>query len=1020
MLPEKNILRTIRKQKRLAEVLDSRLFTTVGKVNIRGVYQTTEALHSIPDDSFLSPLPEKWGGAGVYAWFKGDYTVPEELDGKVLYAYPRGSYYEGTLWVNGAITTNYATKIKIGCHGNHYSKRFTGCAKAGEHFEFALELYAYHIVPGTQPYSCEILPTYFYDTADLDICVRDDELMHFIYDIRTLIGLHEILPENSYERCEIENTLYDVHLKLFYDPDACTEAEFRAGIRAAREIMAGYLSRKNAPNAPYIGLTGHSHMDTAWLWPVSETIKKCARTYSHQLQLMEEYPEYRFIQAASCHSDMIRRNYPELFERIRQRVAEGRYEPNGGAWVECDCNLTGAEYLVRQFVWGQRFNRKYFNYTSDCFWLPDTFGYAWSIPQIMHGCDIKYFLTSKIDANDTNRFPYTSFWWQGLDGTRVLTHFTTMGSTPDPWTFEYFSNCKERRVSPMRLISYGQGDGGGGPTVDDVEGALRLADLAGVPRSSHISASEFMNKLEENLVHPSVHAGELYLETHRATLTSMHEIKRNNRMLEMALHDLELAAVRSAVKNGSQADNSAIHPLTETLLLHQFHDILPGTSIHCVHDETRAAITSAIETARATEQQILSAGSSSAFTLMNTTSFDRAETLHIPAKGASVEGCIAQAFTTLDGENMLAVHGLNLPALGGCTIEYSSVPCSADSPFTVEGNVVTTPFARVTFDDNGGIASLIDLSLGRELVGGLPFNTFLLGEDIPEVYDNWDLDLDHEEKFRPAGKLISREIVSCGAVELRMRCAWNLSDNLSIRQDIVFDAFSPMITFDTEIDWSEAHRFLKTAFETSLTADGMRSEIQFGNIRRSNHRSTSLEKARFEVCNHKYSDMSESTCGIAILNDCKYGISSNEGGMYLSLHKGGMLPDPKGDWGVHRCRYAILPHAGAFSAENVIRPAYAFNYAPVVVQGKACTESLLHIDKANIIAETIKPCEDVQRAYILRLYEAEGGWTKANIAISHPYTSAKSVNMLEENEADIDLSALAFRPFEIKTIKVYY
>ncbi|MBE5767209.1 MAG: alpha-mannosidase [Clostridiales bacterium] len=1026
MLPEKNILRTIEKQKRLIAMMREMLYTNVGKADIRGIYQTKEPLHEIPDDSMLSPLPEDkvWGGEGVYAWFKGSYTVPAELDGKILYAYPKTTYYEGTLWVNERITANFAAKIFAGPHGNHYSKRFTPMegAKAGEKYEFALETYAWHEVPGTQPFLSERLPTHFYKVDDFDICVRDDELMHFVYDFNTLILLHEKLPAGSYHRAALENALHEVHLKLLYDPYACSAEEFRAAWQSAWPIIREELSRKNGTTAAYCGLTGHSHMDTAWLWPLTETEKKCARTYAHQLSLMEEYPEYRFIQSSAYHSDVMRRKYPEMFARMQQRVAEGRYEPNGGVWVECDCNLTGSEYLLRQFVWGQRFTRKYFNYTSDCFWLPDTFGYSYAIPQIMKGCDVDYFLTTKTGWNDTNKFPYTSFWWQGLDGTRVLSHINCIPASPDPKDLLNVTNdLAERRAAPMRLVSFGIGDGGGGPLVENIEMSLRVKDLEDVPRCEYTSVSDFMHKLEDTVNRPSTYADEIYLELHRGTLTNQHEIKRGNRKLEQALHNLELATVRKAVKEGTAASGEAIDPITNTLLVHQFHDILPGTSINCVHEETREVVGKAIETTNAMTAETLGANASdAAATVINTVSFDRNGTVYMPAKKAGVAGCLSQKFVNLEGKELLAVHGLNLPAFGGQCVSYTDEACTAASAFTMDGNKLTTPFASITFDDNGAIASMIDLSNGRELVNGLPFNTFLFGEDVPTSWDNWDIDADLEEKLLPAGKLVSREVVSDGAVELRIRSVWKLSDKLTIRQDMIFDAFSPMIAFDTEMDWQEEHRFLKAAFDTDLHADSMRSEIQFGSIRRSNHRSTDKEKARFEVCNHKYSDMSENSYGIAILNDCKYGISCENGSMRLSLHKGGMLPDSKGDKGLHRCSYAILPHAGAFAAENVIRPAYAFNYAPVVVEGEADAASLLAVDKANIIVETVKPCEDAQNAYILRLYEAAGDWTTASVSIAHAYADAKECNMLEENEKDIDLAKITFRPFEIKTIKIVY
>ena len=1023
MLTERSMSQTVRKLQRLTHTLRERLFIPVGQAELLGCFQTTEPLNRIPDAALFSPAPARWGGEGVYAWFRLRYRVPEVLAGKALFLYPHIEYFEGTLWVNGKIHSNYAAKFNEGSHGNHWCNRFTASAVAGETYDFALECYAWHHVPGTVPLRDESLKDYTYAVAPTDVCVRDDEAMDFMFDLQTLLSLRKALPEDSFRRAELENALYEAHLKLFYDPDTCSEAQFREGLRAAAPILKAQLARKNGDTAPWIGLIGHSHMDTAWLWPLTETEKKCARTYANSLNLMEEYPEYKFVQSSAFHSDWLRRDYPELFARIQKAVAEGRYEPNGGVWVECDCNLTGGEYMVRQFLWGQRFTRKYFGFTSDCFWLPDTFGYSFAIPQIMKGCGVHYFLTTKLTWNDTNPFPLTSFLWQGLDGTKVLTHFNRTHRGPDPETFYHETRgddaMMEKRVTPLRLFSFGKGDGGGGPEFEMLESARRLADLEGAARSGYTTVSDFMKKLEATMVDPSVYAGELYLELHRGTLTNQHTIKHNNRFCEIALHNLELALVQRAVAEGRPADEAPVAPMMNTLLVHQFHDILPGTCIHRVHEEAYKAVAEVIAQANALTAETL-AGGRDGLAVYNPLSFDRAATFYLNGSIPGVKGARTQVFTSLDGAETTAVSGLTLPALGSLRLERGEAE-AADSPFILEGDRLTTPFAEITFDENGAMASFIDRRTGRELVGGLPFNTFLLAEDLPADWDNWDVDADLEDKLAPAGKLISREVVSNGPVELRIRSKWQLTEKTTITQDMIFDAASPLVSFDTLMDWQDDHRFLKAAFDTALQCDGVRNEIQFGCIRRSNHRSTSVEKARFETCNHKYSDLSETNYGLALLNDSKYGISVREGSMRLSLHKGGMRPDDHGDKGVHVCRYAILPHAAGFGAESVVRPAYAFNYLPVAVAGGADAAPLCRVDDPNVIIEAVKPCEDVQSAYILRLYEAVGGYSRAKLTFSHPVKALFDCNMLEEEQAGLDPAAsIEFTPFRIRTLKVVY
>ena len=1023
MFTEKGFTQTVAKLKRFSTTLYARLFTPVGHALNQRLYQTTSPLHQIPDESLFSPVDDmsRWGGEGIYGWFKAEYTVPAELDGQALYLFPRTESYEATLWVDGKIHSNYAAKFVETSHGNHYCNRITAHAKAGETLHLALECYAYHDMPGTQPLSIIRFKDYTYPIGPMDICVRDDEAMDFLFDLRTLLSLWEMLPQSSFRRAELENALYAAHQNLYYDPDTCTKQQFYDGLSAAAPFLKEQLSKENGEGTPWVGLIGHSHMDTAWLWPISETEKKCARTYANQLILMEEYPEYKFIQSSAFHSDMIRRNNPELFARIQQAVKDGRYEPNGGVWVECDCNLTGGEYMIRQFLWGQRFTRKYFNYTADTFWLPDTFGYSFAIPQIMKGCGVDYFLTTKMAWNDTNKFPYTSFYWQGMDGTKVLTHLNRNHIGPSPETLHEITDgsdpIMEKGVSSMRLFSFGKGDGGGGPEFEMLEMARRLSNLNGVPRSGYQTVSDFMHQLEGTIHDPSTYAGELYLELHRGTLTNQSQIKRNNRDCEIALHNLELATVLNAVKDGKAADSEHIAPMMSELLVRQFHDILPGTCIHSVHEETRRVIEGNIAMTRSMIADLLIPAADGTLALTNPLSFDRCDTLHIATSLPAVRGYASQSYVDLQGQQRLAIAGVKIPAFASVTLDAAET-ASTVSPFVMDGNHLTTPYAKITFDENGAIASMVDLRTGRELVNGMPFNTFLMTEDVSAAWDNWDLDADEEDKFAPVGCLLSREVISDGSVELRIRSRYALSDKCSIEQDLVFDASSPMITFETIIDWQEEHRFLKTAFDTTLHADGVRSEIQFGHIRRSNHRSTDQEKARFEICNHKYSDMSENSYGIALLNDSKYGLSVNEGSMRLSLHKGGILPDSAGDKGRHCCRYAIIPHAEGYSAHSVIQPAYMFNYMPISCF--AAEDSLVRCDAPNAIIEAVKPCEDSQNAYILRLYDAVGDYVTTALTFNHPVVAIYECNMLEETKQQIDPTRITLKPFEIKTIKVCY
>ncbi len=1034
MLSDRQIDKMLSKLRRFENTLAPMMFEKTGEIAVKK-FQTQSQYHDIPEESLFLPCEkgDRWGGESTYCWFKGQYTVPRELDGKTLFIYPKIEGYEAMLWVNGIPFGTFCTKIVVTGHGNHYCDMLKQNVKAGETIDMALEYYAGHYVKGCEPFSDSPRGDFMFSFHSVDICLKNGKICDFYFDLRTLNQLVSVLDRNSFRRADVVNTLEKVHEILYYSYEDTDHDSFMEALEKAGELIRTKLSPTNSATAGFAGFIGHSHMDTAWLWHRDETIKKCARTYSNQLNLMAQYPEYKFIQSSSYHSELIRRNYPKLFAQIQEKVTEDRYEPNGGVWIECDCNITGGEAMIRQFLWGQRFTREYFNYTSDSFWLPDTFGYSPSIPQIMKGCGVDYFLTTKMAWNDTTQFPYDTFYWQGLDGTRVLTHLNKTHIWPDAEAvMEYVTkghdSVKEKTVSNMRLLSYGFGDGGGGPQFEMIEMAGRVRDLEGIPRTGHLTVSDFMKRLEASVVDASVYSDELYLELHRGTLTNQHVIKRNNRLAEINLRNLEYLTVRNAVENKTIASDEDIHPLMESLLVNQFHDILPGTCIPRVHEESKKETAHIIERSR---ELILDSVRTDkdeyAVSVINTLSFDRKDVIYLDYKeGCIVEGGYEQQLVTdLHDKKKLAVKGVTIPALSSVSLRLvKGSPEESISAFRFREEELITPHARVTFDERGFISSFIDIAEARELRGeGYAFNTFLMAEDVPSAWDNWDIDADIEYKFRDTSVLLSREIVSEGSVELRIRSRYKLSDKSGLLQDMIFFADSPEVRFETIMDWGDDHRFLKTAFDTSIFADCARQEVQFGYIKRKTTRNTAEEKAKFEVSNHKYSDLSESRYGVAVLNDCKYGISVKDSKLRLSLHKGGTRPDYTGDRGIHECTYSFYPHKGGFGADTVIWPAYCLNYKPVIVTGRYEKASFAKLNRSNIIIEAIKPCEDRERAFIMRLYDAEGTYTNAVLTLNEDAGEAAVTNMLEETcrvLPEVNDINLVFRPFEIKTIKICY
>lgn len=1035
MLNDKQISRMLRKMRRFEGTLDGMMFEKVCELPVVS-YETKEQLYTIPEENLFKPVKpgDIWGGENVYCWFKSSYTVPQELDGKSLYLRPRMGGYEAMLWVDGQPHGTFATKIVMTGHGNHYCDMIKKEPKAGQKIDVAVEFYAGHYIMGCMPFEENVHSDFRFPFSSMEICTKNETIADFYFNLRTLNELVSVLDETSYRRAELINVMLELHEILYYDPACVSKEEFYQALEKGQEIMAPALARHNSSTAPSVSVIGHSHMDTAWLWHTDETIKKCARTYSNQLNLMEQYPEYKFIQSSAYHGEMIRKHYPELFERIREKVAEGRYEPNGGVWVECDCNITSGESMIRQFLWGQRFTRKYFDYTSDAFWLPDTFGYSAAIPQIMQGCGVKYFLTTKMAWNDTNQFPYDTFYWKGIDGTKVFAHLNKTHCWPSPKDFYQLvydikspDAIRQKHVSDRKLISYGFGDGGGGPQFEMVEMAKRCHDLEGCPKTEHTTVSHFMNELERTAKNPDTYNGELYLELHRGTLTNQHQIKRNNRLSEIALHNLEYLTVYNAVEKQETASDEQYRDLQETLLVNQFHDILPGTCIPRAHQESLAQTGELLEkSAELIQKAAAPSQEENQITVINPTSMTRNDVIYIDcAEGMRVSGGYKQQVTdTLKNGRKLAVSGVEIPAYASVVLTLEKGEVEEKSVFSNEGQQLTTPFAKVTFDERGFMKNFYDTTANRELTGeGYPLNTLLIAEDLPAEWDNWDVDADLQLKFKDSAQLVSSKVISNGEVELRIRNEYRIGEKSKIVQDVIFYASTPMVKFETMMDWQDDHRFLKTAFDTSVFSDIVRQEIQFGYQKRPTTRNNSIDQAKFEVLNHKYTDLSESRYGVAILNDSKYGISAYEGQLRLSLHKGGLRPDFNGDKGEHYCEYAFLPHNGGFSAETVIEPAYAFNYKPLVFAGSRKMDSFIQSTAPNVIVETIKPCEDSANSFIVRLYEAEGTFTHTDMKLGFAPKAVEIDNMLEECVEKLTAApsvGLTFRPFEIKTVKISY
>ncbi|MDA0337421.1 MAG: alpha-mannosidase, partial [bacterium] len=530
--------------------------------------ETSEHHRNLPTGSGLGwqrvHSGHKWGSAWTTGWFRGRVRLPAACREQKVYLRAATGAPEGLLIVDGEHRGVFDP--------NHPVVMMTAAGNPRRTYQIAVEAHAGHPCIGTQPDEDNSAADFQRTFAGVEILLQREDVVGFVFDLQSLLQLAAALDENSLRRGRIQAALGQVWQVVDAMPAETPEDSWRPKLASARRLMQPLLAARNGDTAPFMGIVGHSHIDTAWLWTLAETERKCARTFSSVLNLMEQYPEFRFLQSAPYHADIMRREYPGIFRRIKAAVKSGRWEPNGAMWIEPDCNIPSGEAFVRQLLLGQQFTREHFGYTSDAFWQPDVFGYSAALPQILKKAGVDYFLTTKIAWNDTTRFPYDTFRWQGIDGTEILSHFNKIHCFPDPKTLiAQWLDVQHKETADRRLSAIGYGDGGGGPQFEMLEFARRVQDLEGCPRADYVTVTDFMRGIEAQARELPEWVGELYLELHRGTLTSIAEIKRLNRRGEEALHDAEFLWTLAAL-TGRRYPASQLRDLWASFLVNQFHD----------------------------------------------------------------------------------------------------------------------------------------------------------------------------------------------------------------------------------------------------------------------------------------------------------------------------------------------------------------------------------------------------------------------------------------------------------------
>ena len=764
-----------------------------------------------------------------------------------------------------------------------------------------------------------------------------------------------------------------------------------------REALSRALERRADRDTHRISAVGHAHIDTAWLWPMREAARKCARSFANAVTLMEEYPAFEFVCSAARHLAWVEERYPSLFDRIRARVESGQFRPAGGMWVEADCNVPSGESLVRQIVHGQRWYLSRFGKECTEAWLPDGFGFPASLPQILAEAGMGWFVTQKLSWNEVNRFPHHTFWWQGLDGTRIRAHF--------PPADTYNGNMRLPELlggagaGPRSLYPFGYGDGGGGPTRDMIEAALRAADLAGAPRVALESHTDFFAAVEADPAPLPVWAGDLYLEKHRGTFTSQAAVKLGNRRGELALAAAELWSTMRP--DGAPWPAEDLDRVWKLLLVNQFHDILPGSSIHWVYEQTAADHAEVLDVARG-----LAAGAMAAITAaVDTSGAAEPEVVFNPTPYERREP-----------------YG-TVPAMGYAVVDVSRPP-AARPPDSGPG-WLANGLLRVEWDDAGRLTSLRDIEHDREvLVPGRPGNVFHLHRDRPREYDAWDVDREYLDRYEELDGPVEIDLLDA-AGQVRFRRSFGAS---TIDQVMVLNPGSRRLDFVTEVDWHERHRFLKVAFPVNVHSDRATFEIQFGHVSRPTHENTSWEQARFEVCAHRWADLSEAGYGVALLNDCKYGYDVRGDTLRLSLLRAPTAPDPECDQGLHRFTYSLLPHAGDPFAGGVLEEASALNTPLTVVPATPHpgplppAQSFLSVDDPGFVVVTVKRADDGTGDLVVRGYEAYGGRRRVRLRALFPVTSAHRTDLLERPRHGLPLDdgavVVDLRPFELVTMRL--
>ena len=872
----------------------------------------------------------------------------------------------------------------------------------------------------------------------------DQATRDFVAAVRVAIGTVNTIDNNEPASQRLLNALDNAFKYL--DLTEPLAENFYASVPKANEVLQTGIEAAGNPLDVSISAIGHSHIDVAWVWPLDQTRRKCSRTFNTVLALMEESQDYIFTQSQPQLYDYVRQDYPELFDKIKQKVKQGKWEPIGGMWVEADCNITGPESLIRQFTLGKAFFAEHFGKDSDSpvLWLPDVFGYAYNLPQIMKLAGIEYFFTTKMSWNRYNQMPYDTFNWQGLDGTDILTHLGTTASgrwvtyngvvTPEE-ILNTWTNCKQKECHSELMTCFGHGDGGGGPTREMIENIKLANNFPALPKVKHAKAIDFFKKLEQSCGDDlPTWNGELYLEGHRGTYTTQAKNKKANRRSEFDLHDCEwLATMVSILNADSVYPHDQLTQAWKLLCLNQFHDIIPGSSIDEVYEDSLKQyeqIKQITDEIKASSLQAIAANVNATLLIANPTSFKRSDTALLETKlnddqsVRTIEGSTLQTQITEQG-TLIETGSIEQYSIKSMTITNTK-PAQTENTLIVTENLLENKYIKLELNADGDIVSIYDKVNQRQVLAENAIGNQLQAfEDRPIDWDAWDIDIFYDDKMFLSTPAESITVTETGPLRATIEIKRRILTS-SYTQRISLSNISPQIDISTTIDWNQKHILLKAAFPVDVHANFATYEIQWGSVQRPTHHNTSWDWARFEVCAQKWVDLSEGDYGVSLLNDCKYGHDIKDNIMRITLLRSPTMPDPNADQGTHTFAYSLLPHSGPVGTET-IAAAYALNNPLIVHQSDnisntpADIKPFVSADNENVIIETVKQAQD-GNGIIVRLYEANRTRGSVTLTTGFDIKSCSITDLHEQDQQQLEPTAntvsLKIKPFEIITLRI--